>query len=208
MSKLINLINQKFGQLIVIQRMNNDNWGASRWLCICGCGEETVVLGNNLRHSHTHSCGCLSKTNSVTHGYTKKRKITRIYSIWRNMRQRCNNYNHKNYNCYGGRGIGICDRWSKFKNFLKDMGEPPSGKHQIDRKKNNGNYCKSNCQWVTSKINNQNKRNNRMETYKGKTRCLSDWANETGVNVKTLVWRLNNGWTISKALIPFMNRIK
>lgn len=118
------------------------------------------------------------------------------------MTRRCTNQNFKQYKDYGGRGIKICKRWRKFPNFLKDMGEPPTKQHTLDRINNNGNYCKSNCRWVTRKIQARNKRNNRIETYNGKTQCLTDWAKEFNINKETLRNRVVNlGWSIKKALI-------
>jgi len=33
----------------------------SYWLCKCDCGNEIVVIGNNLKRGTTNSCGCLAK---------------------------------------------------------------------------------------------------------------------------------------------------
>ena len=45
-----------------------------------------------------------------------------------------------------------------FTNFLKDMGEPPTKHHQLDRIDNDGDYEPSNCRWVLSLQNNNNQR--------------------------------------------------
>lgn len=118
------------------------------------------------------------------------------------MIQRCTNPNDKRYKNYGGRGITVCKRWrNSFEKFLEDMGEPPTKEHSIDRINNNGNYCKSNCRWVTRKEQNRNKRNNRLITYKGKTQCLIEWAEEYNINYDTLWCRIYKyGWPIEKAL--------
>jgi len=75
MSRRIDLIGQKFGRLIVIQRVNNDKWGNSRWLCKCDCENETIVLGSNLQSNHTQSCGCLWEeiisACHIKHGHRK-----------------------------------------------------------------------------------------------------------------------------------------
>ena len=84
---------------------------------------------------------------------------SKIYNRWKGMKSRCNNPNHTHYNHYGARGIKVCDRWAtSFDNFYKDMGEPPTEKHQIDRIDNDGNYEPNNCRWVTPTQNMNNQR--------------------------------------------------
>jgi hypothetical protein len=73
-----------------------------------------------------------------------------LYDTWRGMWERCTNPNAARYKRYGGRGIRVCKRWESYENFVKDMGPKPSPQHSVDRKNNNGNYCKSNCRWATT----------------------------------------------------------
>jgi hypothetical protein len=56
--RLIQLQNQRFGSLVVVERTDSNRRGYARWLCICDCGNRTVALGDNLRHGRTRSCGC------------------------------------------------------------------------------------------------------------------------------------------------------
>lgn len=199
MPKFLDLTGKRFGRLVVLKRASKPG-DRVRWLCKCDCGVKKEVRGYNITSGHTKSCGCLNKEIITKHGYYKKGKESKIYVRWVNMIQRCADPKNTYYYCYGNRGIMVCERWMKFENFLEDMGEPPTDKHQIDRIDNDGNYCKSNCHWVTSKINNRNKRNNRLITYKGKTQCLAEWAEQFDIDYYTLKWRLNNGWSIEKAL--------
>jgi hypothetical protein len=74
------------------------------------------------------------------------------------MRLRCNNPNATGFERYGGRGIKVCARWSKFENFLADMGKRPSLKYSIDRVDNEGNYEPSNCRWATALTQSNNTR--------------------------------------------------
>jgi len=190
-----NLIGKKFGKLLVIKKMNNNKYRQHMWLCLCECGKEKIVRGNNLKSRVTKSCGC-SRTK---HGHTKM-VVSKTYTAWKNMVRRCTSPNEKNYRYYGGRGIKVCKRWQKFMNFLEDMGEPPTQKHSIDRIDNDGNYCKANCRWVTSKINNRNRRNNHLISHGGKIQCVSAWAEELKINITTLRARLYLDWSVEKAL--------
>lgn len=67
MAKLIDLTDQRFGRLVVLRRegtYTNENDSYIRmpmWRCVCDCGNETVVIGNNLRQGATRSCGCFRR---------------------------------------------------------------------------------------------------------------------------------------------------
>ena len=52
----INILNQRFGKLVVKQRLNN-----GKWLCQCDCGNTTETTTHKLKTGHTQSCGCLQK---------------------------------------------------------------------------------------------------------------------------------------------------
>jgi len=72
------------------------------------------------------------------------------YGIWTGIIARCSNPKNKNYNRYGGRGIGVCQAWREdFENFYRDMGPRPSSRHSIDRKDNDRGYEPENCRWAT-----------------------------------------------------------
>ncbi len=51
-------VGKRFGKLVV--QMYAGKWeGLHRWLCICDCGNETVVAQTALQSAKTKSCGCL-----------------------------------------------------------------------------------------------------------------------------------------------------
>lgn len=120
--------------------------------------------------------------SGITHGMSHYPE----YSVWQNMKNRCDNKNCAKYKVYGGRGIKYEPRWSDFFNFFSDIGPRPTAKHTLDRINVNGNYCKENCRWVTNKENCRNKNNNRL--IRGKT--LAEWSEIIGVKRSTLAQRL------------------
>jgi len=151
------LIGQKFGKLIVKRlELQRSKHGQKRYLCQCDCGNQVIVLSNNLRKKHTKSCGCnviehIGNVNK-THGMSN----TKTYRAWKEMHYRCKNPSATYFKYYGGRGIDVCSRWDKFENFLEDMGQNP-GHLTLDRIDTNGNYQPGNCRWVTMAKQAQNK---------------------------------------------------
>lgn len=167
------------------------------WLCICDCGNEKTIIASNLIRNLTGSCGCLHKELTSKSRTKHGMRNTAEYNTWARMKARCENINSKDYPRWGGRGIGVCKRWSSFENFLKDMGERPSNKHSLDRIDNNKNYHPSNCRWADAKTqaNNRRRRGNLiLVKYQGIVKPLIDWADALGINYSTLQWRYKQGW--------------
>ena len=142
------LTGQKFGRLVALEPTEKKKGGAIVWRCRCDCGNIHYSTSHNLRYNIL-SCGCLQRERAseanTTHGMSR----TKIYKIWQQMIQRCENPNDKNYKYYGGRGIKVCECWHSFENFYADVGDPPEGK-SLDRwPNNNGNYEPANWRWAT-----------------------------------------------------------
>jgi hypothetical protein len=117
------------------------------------------------------------------------------------MKQRCYYPKHKSYDAYGGRGISICPHWrDNFENFLADMGEAPSIKHQIDRIDNDGDYTPENCRWALPQTQSRNRSSNRLISYQGVTKTLADWCEELDLNYNSVINRLNTlNWDVDRA---------
>jgi hypothetical protein len=124
---------------------------------------------------------------------------TRTYSQWKGMLQRCENPKHESYPNYGGRGIVVCEEWHSFSKFLEDMGECPPSLY-IERKDNDGPYCKANCVWDTKKAEARNSRGNVQITCQGRTQPRIAWAEERQINENTIRHRLKVGWSVEQAL--------
>lgn len=206
-------------RLTVIKQVESrkDSSGATRgfWLCRCECGNEIITDGRHVRNGSVRSCGCLQKEvvadngrNSVdkrrTHGMTG----TKLYHTWWNMKARCFDPNNKKFDCYGGRGIVVCDEWKdSFENFmLWSISNGYSDELTIDRIDVNGNYEPSNCRWVAWKEQCRNKRNNKIITIDGEAKCLQDWCNQVGISPSTVEGRWKRGWDDKKAIFEPVRR--
>ena len=108
----------------------------------CPKCEEAVIrpLDNGERSTTCGRSGC-RKTTQSTHGSSG----SKLYTIWNNIRIRCNNPDEKHY---GGKGISYPEHWNTFEGFFMDMGLSYTDGMSIDRHNSNENYSKNNCQWI------------------------------------------------------------
>lgn len=84
---------------------------------------------------------------------------SRLYRIWRKMKERCYYVAGHNYKYYGARGINVCRAWkSSFTSFyqwaqVNGYDESLS----IDRIKNHLGYSPANCRWSTKLTQSKNR---------------------------------------------------
>lgn len=168
---LDDLTGVRFGNLVVISKSRKHQFPSGQieilWLCKCDCGNEVEVFGRNLKTGNTKSCGCLRENLKTKHGLWG----SKVYKCWDNMRSRCYNKNMTEYDCYGGRGIRVCDEWkNNFQTFYDYVSKLPhfgEKGYSIDRINNDGNYEPSNVRWATAKeqANNQQRTRKRLKDY-------------------------------------------
>jgi hypothetical protein len=200
-------VGRKFGRLTIVAYYP----GAARprvlarFGCKCECGKYLKPDCQSVRSGNSLSCGCLNRELSAErarHRATHRMSKSPEYRSWQAMRDRCYRKSHKFYYRYGGRGIRVCQQWrNSFESFLTDMGPKPSPKHSIDRHPDkNGNYEPGNCRWATTRQQLRNTIVNRLITWNGRTLCLEEWSEVTGL-ARHVIWgRLNKGWPVERAL--------
>ena len=112
-----------------------------------------------------------------------------LFNTWQTMKGRCENPNRPKFKDYGGRGIKVCKEWHEASSFiLWALSHGYEKGLQLDRINNDGDYCPENCRFVTPKQNSRNKRNSRMLTVNGETKCVSEWSEIVGISPYTIYW--------------------
>lgn len=82
----------------------------------------------------------------------------RLFVIFNNMQQRCNNPNNPAYFRYGGRGIVVAVAWDQFPDFKRWALANGYADHlTLDRQDNNLGYSPDNCRWATYTTQARNK---------------------------------------------------
>ena len=171
---------------------------AYRAVVRCQCGRTAVAAIGNLKTERSTRCTVCGNT---THGHSRER----LHHVWRGMIDRCHNTENIGYSNYGGRGIYVCREWrdsyDAFKTWAESHGYADD--LQIDRRNNDGCYEPSNCRWVSSSLNNRNRRSTVLLTAFGETKSLKDWAEDERCKVSygALHDRIRNlGWDAERAI--------
>jgi hypothetical protein len=139
--------------------------GKGRMQVICiGCGERRLVSICDWRKRRSDFCKpCTSRVRVGLKPGGNSGKGTRLYNIWRNMRQRCGLFHGgkaRDLEVYHERGIVVCESWATsfepFKQWALTSGYAEN--LVIDRKDNEKGYEPSNCRWITIASSNRNRR--------------------------------------------------
>ena len=196
MGKQVEMIGKRFGRLIAKQEAGKDGNGY-RYLFACDCGNEIETSGALVRSRKTQSCGCLRSEVTAAKNFLHGMVHSGAYKSWQAMKTRCNNQNQEANKRY--RNLGYASDWEIFENFVRDMGERPHGM-TLDRIDNSKGYSKDNCRWATAAQQNRNTKQNVFITNNGKTMCMKDWANETGIPYPAIQDRVKRNKTPAEIL--------
>lgn len=204
MTRFIDLTGARFGRLTVISADRRRVGARMRtfWSCRCDCGNMTSVVRDTLINGMTTSCGCFQRecvsSRSKTHGRSK----TRLHRIWGNMIGRCHRPQNISFHNYGGRGITVCAEWrTSFEAFARDVGDPPSVEHSLDRIDNDAGYYPGNVRWATRQQQGRNRRGLQIIKAFGREMCIAEAAELAGLKYQTVRARiLKHGWTVADAL--------
>lgn len=160
------LTGKRFGRLIVIEATDERKCECVCWICKCDCGKITHPIRSSfLKNGNTTSCGCYNYQRRIESHTTHGKSHSRLYRVYYGMKQRCENPKAAKYECYGGRGIKVCDEWKDdfqaFYEWAMSNGYDPYAEHgkcTIDRINVDGDYSPGNCRWLTIQEQQKNKR--------------------------------------------------
>ena len=160
------LSGQKFGKLTATKPNGKTLSGNTIWLCMCECGKYKDVINTDLTRGRVKSCGCIRSIINKHKDTDKDYKLIKFKTAYRHMKERIFGDRQFDAQYYKGR-VSMCEKWLNFDGFYEDMYESfikhcnEYGLKQttLDRKDNDGNYCKENCKWATLQEQVENRRN-------------------------------------------------
>ena len=208
---VIDLTGKRFGRLTALRKLDHKPGEDIKWECVCDCGNRKNVSGRSLKRGKALSCGCLQKESASLLALSKSdplgpRKESRLYVVWKGIRARCNNPNHKSYSTYGGAGIKMCHEWDDFavfRDWAYNNGYDENAEKfscTLDRIDSRKGYSPDNCRWVDMKAQSRNTSRNIIVEYQGDSYIAKDLATKFGLDPRVFITRLNLGLSVGDAL--------
>lgn len=126
-----------------------------------------------------------------------RKKQSKLYQRWSQIKQRCYNPNHPKFPSYGGRNILMDPVWREsFAAFeayiLNTIGDVPEGK-SLGRIDNDKGYFPGNVEWQTDSQQMRNTRVTNPIAHNGEMKSYAQIGEETGVPRKVLRKRMIDG---------------
>lgn len=207
-----NLMGKRFGRLTVVSpapdRVLKNGRHLTIWECVCDCGNTHIVRTTDLKRGAIRSCGCYRAETTgsmrLSHGATRGKQSTKLYSVWAGIKARCYRPSTVAYKYYGGKGIAMCREWvesfSAFERWANENGYAIG--LSIDRIDVNGNYCPQNCRWVDDLTQANNKTTNHFLEWRGAIHTIAEWARILDIDYNVFYHALaKNDWEIEKVVM-------
>jgi hypothetical protein len=172
----------------MVKKPEPSNPHIKRVVCLCSCGNYVIRSAESVRSLKGH-CGHLSVNRNTAHISLQRR--------FNNIHQRCENPKNHRFDCYGGRGIKVCEEWSDYFTFERwalNSGWSPG--LTIERIDNNRGYSPDNCTWKNRERQANNRRGNIVLIPHGsdKVMTLADYVRtQSGLPYQTARVRLHSG---------------
>jgi hypothetical protein len=126
-----------------------------------------------------------------------------LYRRYNYIQQVTENPNNPDFHRYGG-GQGIKNMFRSFEDFAdhieSTIGLPPTPQHRLHRIDQQDHFAPGNFEWTNQKGVSRNQRSNVKITYKGETKCVTEWCEILDLNYRTVFERLRMGWDVKDAL--------
>lgn len=84
MAKLINEIGNKYGNLLVLEKVKKENNTHAFYKCQCDCGNIIIISGTQLRknkYQKIFSCGCLKTTKKKFKEWMSNQRFGKLLAI-------------------------------------------------------------------------------------------------------------------------------
>lgn len=127
-----------------------------------------------------------------------------LYWLLKNVEARCKYPSASNYQYYGGRGITVCEEWSKdpaaFVEWALSNGYQPG--LELDRKDVDGPYAPWNCRFIPHVDNSRSRRNAKCDVERARLvkaalasgKSVTEAAHAAGVP-RMVAWHISKGNT-------------
>lgn len=124
----------------------------------------------------------------------KDKNKNNLYHVWYNMVSRCNNTKNYKYKNYGLKNITVSNDFVNFEDFyVWSINNGYKNGLTLDRINTKGNYEIKNCRWTNWETQQNNRSNNRIETYNDITDTVSNLCKYFNKDYELVRKRINAG---------------
>lgn len=89
--------------------------------------------------------------------------------------------------------------FAKFRDFLRSIGPAPGPSYTVDKIVSiDPEYGPGKCRWADKKTQARNRSTNKRLDWMGQRLTCAEWAERSGINYRTLLSRVNAGWTVER----------